>query len=54
MSSPSGRTSRTSRTRSQDSVHSSSQYAAGNALEDTASSVRHTGTVTRQLGDFVA
>ena len=43
MSSPSGRTSRTSRTRSQDSVHSSSQYAAGTALEDTASSVRHTG-----------
>ena len=43
MSSPSGRTSRNSRTRSQDSVHSSSQYAAGTALEDTASSVRHTG-----------
>ena len=43
MSSPSGRTSRTSRTRSQDSVHSSLQYAAGIALEDTALSVRHTG-----------
>ena len=40
MSSPSGRT---SRTHSQDSVHSSSQYAAGTALEDTAPSVRQTG-----------
>ena len=43
MSLPSGRTSRTSRTRSQDSVHSSSQYAARTALEDTASSVCNTG-----------
>ena len=43
MSSPSRRTSKTSRTRSQDYVHSSSQYAAGNTLKDTASSVHHTG-----------
>ena len=40
MSSPSGRT---SRTRSQDSVHSSSHYAAETALVDTASSVHHAG-----------
>ena len=39
MSSPSGRS---EETRSQDSVHASSQFAASTALEDTASSMRHT------------
>ena len=39
MSSPS----ESADTRSQDSVHSSSQFATGVALEDTASSVRQTG-----------
>ena len=42
MSSPTGRS---ETTRSQDSVHSSSQYATGVALEDTASSARQTGTL---------
>ena len=40
MSSPTGRS---EATRSQDSVHASSQYAAETALEDTASSVRGMG-----------
>ena len=44
MSSPSGRP---EQTRYQDSVHASSQFAAGTALLDTASSVRH----ARQLPD---
>ena len=42
MSSPTGRS---ETTRSQDSAHSSSQYAAGVALEDTASSLREPGTL---------
>ena len=40
MSSPSAAT---DETRSQDSVHASSQFAAGAALSDTVSSVRHAG-----------
>ena len=44
MSSPSGRS---EETRSQDSVHASSQFAAGTGLEDTASSVHPTLDVCR-------
>ena len=40
MSSPSAAT---DKTRSQDSVHANSQFAAGTALTDTASSARHIG-----------
>ena len=53
MSSQSGRTSRTLRTRSQDFVHSNSQYAAGTVLEDTASSVRHTGQLPGSLATLL-
>ena len=40
MSSPTGVS---DETRSQDSVHASSQFAAGTALADTASSAHHAG-----------
>ena len=40
MSSPSGRS---DETRSQDLVHANLQFAAGTALSDTSSSMRHAG-----------
>ena len=51
MSSPSGRT---SRMRSQDSVHSSSQYVAGIALANIASSVRHTRQLLGSLATLLS
>ena len=42
MSSPSGRT---NETHSQDLVHANSQFVAGTALKDIASSIWHTGTL---------
>ena len=49
MSSPSKSADR----RSLDTVHASVQFAAGAALEDTASSVRHAGRFARQLNDYL-